>query len=268
MPASIRLASVEFAKELFGASVFGPEEVESVFGIKTPKNAVPPIPFTETDLIRAHGFDQILILHAHSLTMKRIHDMGKRIKNGTPLIAPDLNCGELEQPFFMDDPVRSGWWLTTKEPLLGSLGENYLEQTAAISGYLQLFVGDALTDSERDAITEFELGEKALARHMEADTEDLLYPMRLSARYLIELQLNRLFRETPTEVLYRLTLYEEVVGTRLLTEHRTWTNRRTSSGNIVHIGCNHYGTAFWSSEFPGWRGNIGACLTRSRSGNV
>ncbi len=228
-------ATLAFAKELFtrGTDTFGAEEISESFGIKL--GEFPVMPFSEAELRKARALGQYLILQVSTaneeapLTIQRMHKgFCNELGDGKLLYDTDWYAQEL---FFTEDVPRLGWRLVSREVIPGSTGEDYIDQTQALSDYLanEVYGGEKLPDAYQVAVDEFKNRKAELEIFRDNDWQKC-------AEELAGLQLNMLFREKPVEVLYGLIVQHEVNHDRLLSETYTWTPVRSSNGHLVHVG--------------------------------
>lgn len=228
-------ASFPFARELFtrGTDVFGPDELDTVWGIEL--DTLPPIPFSEAELMKARELGQYLTLQVHQnqdgelLTMEQLHrQSGNKLGNGKLLFHTDWYGAE---SFYTRDTPVPGWKLTSREVLPGSLGQNYIDQTQTLSDYLvnKVYEGEELPSVYQQAVAEF--------TSRKAELEDLLRrDWKKCGEQVVNLRINKLFREKPVEVLYSIILQRQINREYVLEAEWTWTNLLSSVGDIVNLG--------------------------------
>ena len=163
------------------------------------------------------------------------------------------------EPFYTAGALRPGWRLRTKDVVPGSRGKNYLDQTDVLCDYLinSVFAGMEMPKIVMEAIEEFRSQKKELAKLLDKDWQEV-------AKRLVALKINQLFRESPVEALWSLSLYERVNHERLLHGVYTWTNELSSGGYVVSVGC--FGVRGVSVDYgaPGYSyGSLGFCFSRS-----
>jgi hypothetical protein len=261
-------ATLAFAKGLFtrGTDAFGPEEIDRVFGLKL--GPIPPIPFTEAELKRARELGQYLILQAD----RTKHDYPRMMKSITEMLGNALGDGKLlydtdwyaKEPFYTDDTPRMGWALVSREVIPASVNKDYLRQTQAIADYLvnEVYKDEELPAEYHVAVTEWNDRKEELEKLDDTD-------WKKCAEGLVSLRLNILFREKPVEVLYGRVVQHQVNRERLLEAMYTWTNQRSSYGDLVDVGsCDPAGVSVRSGE-PGYSGSgLGVRFFRSGSVNL
>lgn len=230
VPAS--LVTTNFARQLFvrGTDFLGPEEILKTFGssLAIPEDQVPPIPFTEEELDRAKALGQCLELHEPISMLEMNRVLGNKLGDGALL----YNTGRYEkEPFYATDKSSDWHWrLTTKTVIPDSAGENYLGQSLALARYLktQVYAGQELPGIYAKAIAELKAREQELAKLMDEDCQK-------AALELANLAINQNCRETPSQVLQSIAMYQVVNGEYLLPNMWTWTNTRTSDGYLVRV---------------------------------
>ena len=224
----IERASMTFARQLFtrGTDIFGAEEIKKVFGLEID---VPLISATENELHHARKFGQMLVYQPQGITMRKIHEL---VDNKTSDSRPLLYSVDwyANKSFYTSESLRPGWRLITRELIPGSRNKNYLDQTQILCDYVGQVFGSELPDIDREAIAEFQSQKKELVKLLNSDWQEV-------ARRPVGLRVNQLYRESPAEALWSLTLYEGVNHERLLSSGSwSWTNELSSSGGIVGVG--------------------------------
>ncbi|OHA42260.1 MAG: hypothetical protein A3G59_03105 [Candidatus Taylorbacteria bacterium RIFCSPLOWO2_12_FULL_47_20] len=227
------------AREIMKDRVLGAKDVKQVFGVKMEE---PPIPTPET-ILEHLGNEGRLVLYTDRWSNRKpmtplsiVEKFENKKADGTKILCvfnpDDWKRGE---DFFIKEPPSLKWRLVGDEPLPGSTSRNYLRQTLRLGDYL---VG--LYDREHSmppAIAAMVKGAKKLAVKIYDDVEswnDAIW--KPAAEKLSTLPLNRHFRESLPELLYRLVLLDRARGVQLLQHMYSWTNSRSSDGNLVHGG--------------------------------
>lgn len=219
--------SLAEADTLFRKNFFGPEAIRETFGFTL--DAIPAIPFSKQELQRAEKEGALLILQIDQLadgtplTGEVIHQRSGKQKDGNKFLY-DTDWYKNED-FFTKESPRSGWRLVTPELLPNSTGKNYYDQ-------MQLLVSEAEALHRGyvdDAVLEWSQKKDALKSLMDTDWKE-------ASKQLAQLEINQLFRESFVEVMYRLKLVNQTWGKNLLPSKYTWTNSRSSYGNLVHVG--------------------------------
>lgn len=226
------------AKEIFGDDFLGPEAVENAFGIKPEE--IPEIPFSKEDLKRAKELGQQLIFYVDKtpdgkpLTGKKLFKITNGKKSDNKRLFWD-NIGWFKnEDFFNKETPKQGWKLVSKETI-PDLTRNHLEQTEAVISYLKdrIFKDEQLPDKYQKAIDEFNSKKNELKELFDSDRKKLT-----ATKELVNLEITNLTRETPIEIIYRLTLNERENKIRLLPNTYSWTSRQSShNGRLVSIGC-------------------------------
>ena len=227
------------AREIMKDRVLGAEDVRQVFGVEMEE---PPIPIPEAILERLGGEGR-LVLYTDKWGNRKpmtplsiVEKFENKKQDGTKILysfSPDNR--KRRERFFNKETPSPKWRLVSDEPLLGSTSRNYLRQTFRLGDYL---VG--LYDREHSmppAIAAMIKGAKKLAINISDDVEswdDTLW--KPAHKYLSLLPLNRCFGESFPELLYRLVLIDRARGVQLLQHMYSWTNSRSSDGNLVHGG--------------------------------
>lgn len=256
---------VEKAKEILGSDVLGPEAVEKAFGIKINSAEVPSIPFSATELEKAKGLGQFLVLRANRdldgnpLTMERMEGLlSARFEGRDEKVLYDTDWYKDEKFFTEETPVMK-WALTSKEVIPDSTNKNYLEQTETIISYLnQAFPGGALPKEFQEAIEEFNGKRSEIEGLIDSDWKE-------AAARLEALKITELTRQKPVEALYDLIMYRENNEQRLLENIYTWTKRRRSDGRLVYVGGFESDGVGVGADGPGHRSDyLGVSFSRSR----
>ncbi|MEK7185412.1 MAG: hypothetical protein AAB726_02210 [Patescibacteria group bacterium] len=256
-------ASLQFAQRLFtrGTDVFGPGEIQTVFGIEIPADKVSPIPFSEGELQTARRLGEVLTFQVPELTMAMIHDRRQnKTSDGKPLFYNTK--WYREEPFYTGDNPVGRWKLLTREVLHGSLGENYLQQTPVLVSHLGEVFGNQMPSYAQAAIDEFEGSRKAIEKLMDEDWQK-------AAEQLANLKMSKFFRPSPVEVLSVITMYEAINHERLLPNVWTWTNKRSSNGGLVSVGYFDGNGVRVARDDPRSRNDfLGACFSRGGNGEL
>ena len=222
----------EEAEEILGEDFLGPDAVKSAFNIEMEE--IPEIPFTKEELERAKELNQQLILYVDKtpdgkpLTGEKLLELtDNKTADGKKLLSPDWYKKE---DFFTKEAPRAGWKLISKETIPDSTSKNYVEQTEEIVSYLEgkVFKGESLPEEYQKAVDEFNAKKKELKKLTNSNWQK-------AAAELENIEITKLTRETPIEVLYRLALNERENKKRLLGNY-TWTPRRSSIGGLVRVG--------------------------------
>ena len=227
------LAMESFARRLFtrGIEFFGSREVRQTCAPLAPKpDQIPPIPFTKEELERARELGQCLELHGPT-TMRQLYNVfGNKLGKGKLLYNIDWYREDL---FYTSEKSPDWHWrLTSKEVIPNSTKQDYLQQTRLLVGYLthQVYAGQLFPEPYVKAIEELNRQEDTLVTLMAADWKQ-------AAEALAKLQINRLCRETPAQVLWSIALHFKVNGQYLLPNMYAWTNARSAGGDLVGVGC-------------------------------
>ncbi|MFA6415866.1 MAG: hypothetical protein WCW56_00030 [Candidatus Paceibacterota bacterium] len=226
------LADLDFARSLFvrGTECLGSDEIAKTFGVSVapaPED-IPPIPFTEEELMRARELGQFLILCGPVSMAEMNKVLDNKLCYGKLLYDTDWYQGE---NFYLQEKADWHWRLVTREVIPGSAGQNYLQQTRTIAKYLvdKVYVGQELPSRYAEAIAELDWCEDELTELMKSD-------WKKAAEQLVTLKLNQRFRETPAQVLWSVALFKKINHEYLLPSMYTWTNQRSSGGYLVHVG--------------------------------
>lgn len=209
--------------------LFGPMQIEKAFKIKVDYSRLPPIPFSRETLERAAELDHSLVFHPPGVSMRRIMEMsGGKTSDGRQLV---YIVNRLAKDGLLDQPMRVGWRLTGNCLIDGSLGLDYIDQTRAIAEHLRrvIFKDSAMPVQLSLAIAQFEAREAELRQLLNGKQDNL-------CEQLSALEINRLCRETPAEVLWHLALCERLNGERLLRDDYTWTTNSSAPGHFIRIG--------------------------------
>ncbi len=234
-----RETSLERAQEIMGERLLGPEEVKDVFGIEV--ETVPPILFPEEMLEKLKDSCR-LILYADKFpdgtpvtgeTVMRKFD-NKKV-DGSKLLY-DTDWYENDD-FFTKESPQLRWKIVSDEVIPGSTSQNYLVQTETLANFVETRYGDinAIPPDIKEMIDEARtLATDANFRSaVESQDETEWEP---AAEKLATLPLNRRFRESFVELLYRLALTDRSKAEQLLKSAYSWTNSRASVGDLVRSG--------------------------------
>ncbi len=266
----VALSLADAEKILGKESMLGPADVERVFGIKP--ESVPNIPFSREELERAKELGEQLILQVDTMVQKA---SGLVSREKVPLTLENLkkkftkahDDGKVfyeqdwyeKEDFFTNEKPRTGWRLTSKEVVEGTLSKNYLEQTDVLVEHLtkEVFKGVKPPKQYEDAIVEFKRERSKIEGLMESDWQE-------ASKALVDLKITSLVRELPVEAMYRLILNDQSRKDKPLPSTYTWTASRGSGGNLVNVGDFDSRGASVYSDGPGLRdGYLGVSLSRS-----
>ena len=258
---------IEVAIEKLGKeNVFGPKEIEKIFGVRLAE--VPGIPFSVEELERAEKLGQMLLLRVDKtaegkpMSLEAMTEvMAKRWKDegkGDLLSTADGWKSWIGEDRFTTESPRTGWALVSKDVLPESLSKNYIEQTEVIIATLKndVFKDMDIPEEYTKAIAEFE---SKKAKLIELVNEDWIK----AAKELAELKISQMTRQTFPETIYDLAVYYDANNKRLLSDTRTWSSSLRPGGDLVLLGeFGAYGVCGdgWG---PGARGgNLGVSLSR------
>lgn len=231
---------IEVAIEKLGKeNVFGPKEIEKIFGVRLAE--VPGIPFSVEELERAEKLGQMLLLRVDKtaegkpMSLEAMTEvMAKRWKDegkGDLLSTADGWKSWIGEDRFTTESPRTGWALVSKDVLPESLSKNYIEQTEVIIATLKsdVFKDMDIPEEYTKAIEEFE---SKKAKLIELVNED----WRKAAKELAELKISQMTRQTFPENIYDLAVYYDANNKRLLSDTRTWSTSLHPGGNLVGLG--------------------------------
>src|SRR3989338_81618 len=241
------------AREIMKDRVLGAEDVRQVFGVEMEE---PPIPIPEAILERLGGEGRLVLYtdkwgNRKPMTpISMVEKFENKKQDGTKILysfSPDNR--KRRERFFNKETPSPKWRLVSDEPLLGSTSRNYLRQTFRLGDYL---VG--LYDREHSmppAIAAMIKGAKKLAINISDDVESWDESLwKPAAEKLSALPLNRSFRESLPELLYRLVLLDRARGVQLLQNMYSWTNSRSSDGCLGMGGEFDAGGAYMGRREP------------------
>jgi MoxR-like ATPase len=257
--------SIAEAQEVMGeANVRGPEVVERAFGVHV--SEILPIPFSRQDLETAKRLGQVLeyrvdyLAGGEPLTLKNmkelIHPEMQRSGKGTLFYGQDWYNSEA---FFTDETPRAGWALVSKEVIPGSLSKNYLQQTDVIAEHIvdAVFKGQELPPEYQEAVDEYASKRSAIESLMTSNWQE-------AAKQLSELKITKMTRQTAVEAMYDIALAHLGSEERMLETKYSWTNTRSSDGNLVLVGGFDSDGADVDDVHPGYSdGNLGVSFSRS-----
>ena len=219
--------SLTEADTLFRKNFFGPEAIRETFGFTL--DAIPAIPFSKQELQRAEKEGALLILQIDKLadgtplTGEVVHQRFGKQQDGNKFLY-DTDWYK-DEDFFIKESPRSGWRLVTPELLPNSTSKNYYDQTQLLVSEVEALDRGYVDD----AVLEWSQKKDALKSLMDTDWKE-------ASKQLAQLEINQLFRESFVEVMYRLKLVNQTWGKNLLPNKYTWTNSRTSDGDLVFVG--------------------------------
>lgn len=242
----------ERAKEILGKDFLGPEALEKTWNMKLETKDIPPIPFNTEDLERAKELGQFLIYRI-PLTMQKMEELIKE-----PMFQSDWFK---QDNFYTNETSKSGWALVSKEPIPNSTSQNYIEQTQTICNYFDSEVFgnvDEMPEIYQNAIIEFEARKSDLENLMQSDWQEC-------AKQLSELQITKLTRQSPADVIHDLFVYKQNNDERLLENVYTWTSARLSGGDLVDVGHFKPDGAYVNRWEPAYAlGVLGVSFSRSQ----
>lgn len=232
---------LEAAIEKLGKeNVFGPKEVEKTFGVRLAE--VPGIPFSVEELERAEKMGQMLVLRVdktadgkpmslEAMTAMLVKRWEKKGKGGLLNTAEGWRDRVTGADDFAKIAPRYGWALVSKDLLPDSTSKNYIEQTEVIIEALKekAFKDMEIPEEYVEAIEEFNAQKDRLTKLMSEDWME-------AAKQLSELKINQLSRQSLQETIYDLAMYHDTHGKRLLPNSYTWSNSRSSDGDLVSLG--------------------------------
>src|SRR3989344_5345058 len=227
------------AREIMKDRVLGAEDVRQVFVVKMDE---PSIPIPETILERL-GNEGRLVLYTdrwnNDKPMTPI-SMVERFRNKKQ-DSTKILCGfdpenwKRSEGFFITKTPSLKWRLVGDEPLPGSTSKNYLQQTLHLCDCLEGLHGrkNPIPTTTAAMVKEAKELETDISPAVESLYDTLWKP---AAERLSLLPLNRHFRESFPELLYRLILLDRARGVQLLQHMCSWTNSRSSVGFLVRGG--------------------------------
>lgn len=259
----IRVAIEKLGKE----NVFGPKEIEEVFGVRLDEE----IPFSVEELEHP---GQMLIFRVNKTAdggpmslEAMIKIMARRWENkgmGDLLSTVEGWKAWMGEEFFTQEAPRAGWALVSKDVLPESLNKNYLEQTEVIIATLKnrVFKDMEMPEEYAAAIEEFESKKDELARLIDDDRED--DDWEDLTREFVGLKITQLTRPTILEMVYDVAVFYDRNNERLLSNKYGWSasGAPTGSGIIDSGGFDSRGVD--SDEEPpnGRRSDLGVSLSR------
>jgi MoxR-like ATPase len=243
------LEQMKEAKEIMGKDFIGPEEAKAVYGIEP--GVIPAIPFSKTELEKAHELGQVLIFRL-PITMAQINESLKgKLKDDEKLLRSfDESTGKLEdgcwykdEAFYNEEMSKAGWALVSKKVIPDSIssdGKDYWQQTKALVQYTKdkVFSGSTMPAEYQEAIDEFNKYADKFAGKDDDEINALLgsEDWQKYAKEFSNLKINQLTRHSAAEALYDIATYYKINGERLLESTYTWTNSLASDGNLVDVG--------------------------------
>ena len=269
---SLLHVSLEQAQEIMDQGDYrgfmGPEQVKLAFGIEA--QDIPEIPFSRREIKRAKELGQMLILRVdrapggQPLTMKKISELllNNPIKRFKGQVVKHVFTEEWyeNEDFFLKETPQPGWVLVSREVITDTTECNYLIQTEKLIKYLtdDVFQNTDIPEIYRQAIKEFNQ-----VRKQEKLDELIDQDWRKAAQILENLQITRLLRQSPAEVLYDLMIYFQNNEERLLPKTYCQTRRRCFNGLFVRAGLFELSGVLIGREEPYQSSkNFGVCLSR------
>ena len=244
VPPELKVMTPERVKRIMGEDFFSVESIEETFDIQIDREKIPQIPFSRTELERAHELGLFLILrmdrsaNGDPLTMENMIQILQpgytRKGKGKILYANNLWCKS--ENFFKQETPRVKWALVSKDILTGTNNRDYLEQTELVEKYLQqeLYQAGNLPVEYQEAIEEFNR-EKGLIAMYISRAEDKDYQL-LAAEKLSKLKITQFTRHTVVELLYDFAVYFNCTNNRLLKNKSDSTMTRTIFGAFTELG--------------------------------
>jgi len=278
---------IEVAIEKLGKeNVFGPKEIEKVFGVKI--EDVPDIPFSVEELERAKNLNQMLILRVDKtaegepMSIKAMSDMldKKWQDEGKDCLLFEKDCfffeiyetkDEIWKAFvgkdvFTQESPRPGWALVSKDFLPDSLDKDGLGQTEVVIKTLkeEVFKDLDIPEEYAEAITEFENKKAEIAKLMDECRSGVAQDSGV-VQELLQLKITQLTRQTAAEAIYDLAVYYDINNKRLLADRLTWLAFPDSHCRLVQLGC--FSGNGVSGLGLGWSSfvqhpTLGTCLSR------
>ncbi len=191
------------------------------------------------------------------MTMKEVCKLAKS--------KPDLNIGGSgkillaephsdywfkKKPFFTEDVPRPGFAIIDKDIALNSIDKNFIEQTALVAKCASLFFKTLpMPRIVKEAIREFK----------GAFIEE--YAGNIATK-LAELQMTKLFRQTPVEFLYDSELYMQQNNELLCKEHAVLTSCLSDSSFVFVEGLNSLGMTIGRMKPEEKHKSLGMCFVR------
>ncbi len=255
---------IYIAEQIFGKDFLGPDAIKTAFDFTPKAKDIPDIPFSLAEIERAKELGQFLVLRINKtpdgrpLTMKKMNELkGRKTKDGGKILYN--SDWYKDEKFFTTDTPSLGWALVSKQVIPNITNKNYLEQTEEIVNYLEteVFKDQPMSLECKEAIDEFNRDKEEIQPLMESN-------WKLAAKKLAQLKVNRLFRNTPSEVLYDVLLRKEK-GSEYPVNFRIWTSSRGSNGRLVDLGGIDFDGVGVYSHPPHFSVDFqGACFSRSR----
>ena len=224
------------AREIMKDRVLGAEDVRQVFGVKMDEQSI-PIPET---ILERLGNEGRLVLYTdrwnNDKPMTPI-SMVERFRNKKQ-DSTKILCGfdpenwKRSEGFFITKTPSLKWRLVGDEPLPGSTSKNYLQQTLHLCDCLEGLYGrkNPIPTTIAAMVKEAKELETDISPAVESWDDTLWKP---AAERLSLLPLNRHFRESFPELLYRFVLLDRARGVQLLQHMYSWTNSVSSDGCLV-----------------------------------
>jgi len=262
-----RETSFERAQEIMGERMLGPEEVKQVFGIEV--ETVPAIPFPEDMLEKLKGSCR-LILYADKFadgTPVTGQTIMKRLDNkkadGSKLFH-DTDWYKAED-FFTKESPQLRWRIVLDEVIPGSTSQNYLVQTETLANFAESRYDDItkIPQDIKEMIDEARaLANDANFRSAVESTDETKW--KPAAEKLAALPLNRHFRESFPELIYRLALVDRAKAEQLLKGMYLWTCSRTSDGDLVYGGLFGAGAEVYGYGPDGSGSDVGCAFSAEK----
>lgn len=123
------------------------------------------------------------------------------------------------------------WRLVGQQAVPDTEGANYLQQTIIGAKYVsEVIYGGNPPDYLKPILAEPEARQEEIAKLMNGGD------WQKASETLANLPFNLQFRETPVEAMLRVLLNQKVNKIRLLENQYSWTNARSSDGDLVCFG--------------------------------
>ncbi len=216
--------------------VFGPKQTAQVFGINRAELDNTPFPSfspKRSEFQNLQGFDLVYFtdtINGQPLTMQRLGHMREN-RPGSGGLLDDINwfCDE---SFYLTQTPQKGFRVVGQDAILDSSELTYLEQTDLLVKYGNdlIFKGRKPSPAWQEAVHEWEVQKPGLRELLKTD-------WKACTAGLVDLNINKKFREKPVEFLYLNMLKQQIENTHPSLKGVVSTNARSStSGYIVSVG--------------------------------
>lgn len=242
-------STIDQAKQIMGNDFLGPESIRNAFKIGIRSEDIPAIPFDVTELQKARELQQFLILRTNrladgsDLTILRMEELLQKeffdTKRGWILRNAGVRFMNRGGHKVEIDTAEKKWALVTKGLLEGSTNDEsisggieqrwsiaLLRQVHSFAKYVKetIFRSQNMSEEYNKAIYQYDAHKPDILYYIPRGNYDQVW------RKIYNLEINKLFRHRPVELVYDLLMYEQNRNNRLLLNDLSATIMHPESG--------------------------------------